>query len=249
MEQKDLRAYNDTEFTTEEAAEWHAEFDARTKSSQVGYNSIDELATKVKAAETGKQDTLGNGSIDTDKLANKSVTQDKIADDAVGSDQVADNTIKADQLAVTGNGQDGDILESNGDGTFSWTNAPSSSVGDNSINHEKLTDEFTGVTDLTAASSVDIDFSSAAVFRLTPSGNTILNILNPRIGVKTIVLMGDGIAHGISFEFSENPGAASFYRISGVFEGELGYPYLISLQCTDDRIYKEFWYTISDPIW
>ena len=247
MEQKDLRAYNNTEFSTQEAAEWHAEFDARTESAQRGYNSIDELATKVKAVEAEKQDVLGNGDINTDKLANNAVTQDKIADDAVGAGQVADNAIGADQLAVTGNGQDGDILESNGDGTFSWTSAPSLSVEDNSINHAKLTSEFTGVEVLTAASSVDINFSSAAVFRLTPNGNTILNILNPKIGVKSIVLIGDGTAHGITFTVSGSSGAPEFIRISGEFAGEAGVKYLFSLQCTDDRTNEEFWYTISEP--
>ncbi|MDB0610846.1 hypothetical protein PL371_02950, partial [Tenacibaculum maritimum] len=51
MIQKNIRDFNGTEFSVIEATEWHKEFNDRTKSIQNGYNSIDNLATKLKALE------------------------------------------------------------------------------------------------------------------------------------------------------------------------------------------------------
>lgn len=48
MKQKTIREFNSKEFTVTEAAEWHKEFNDRTKSTQTGFNSIDELATIVQ---------------------------------------------------------------------------------------------------------------------------------------------------------------------------------------------------------
>lgn len=60
MIQKTIRAFNDTTFTPTEAAEWLQELVDRTKSSQEGYNSIDELASLVKLLELATQ-ALQNG--------------------------------------------------------------------------------------------------------------------------------------------------------------------------------------------
>lgn len=51
MIQKTIRDFNGVEFSVAEAAEWHKEFNDRTRSSQNGYNSVDELATKLQALE------------------------------------------------------------------------------------------------------------------------------------------------------------------------------------------------------
>ena len=47
MEQQNIREYNGVTFTIEEAAAWLLELDRRTKSSQNGRNSIDELASAI----------------------------------------------------------------------------------------------------------------------------------------------------------------------------------------------------------
>lgn len=51
MEQKTIREWNNVQYSAEEGAEIFKEFDDRTKSGQTGYNSIDELATKVQLTE------------------------------------------------------------------------------------------------------------------------------------------------------------------------------------------------------
>lgn len=48
MNQKFIRPYGGQTYTVAEGAELLAELDARTASSQNGYNSIDELATQLK---------------------------------------------------------------------------------------------------------------------------------------------------------------------------------------------------------
>ena len=51
MNQNNIRQHNGTTFTVPEAAAWLKELDDRTKSSETGYNSINELAAKVKTNE------------------------------------------------------------------------------------------------------------------------------------------------------------------------------------------------------
>lgn len=51
MEQKPIRPYDGQEYTIEEAAEWLQELDDRTSSDNEGYNSIEELSTKLKLLE------------------------------------------------------------------------------------------------------------------------------------------------------------------------------------------------------
>ncbi len=256
MVQKTIRDFNNKEFTVAEAAEWHKELNDRTKSTQTGYNSVDELATKVKAVEAGGQ-TLSDGSVTTAKLASKAVSTAKIADgavdtlqvknDAIDSSKIKDNAVGAAALNVSGNGTTGELLKSDGDGSFSWVTAPSVSVGSGSIDYAKLHNEFKGKTTITPAASVTIDFSANAVFRLTPNANTTLNISNPRIGTKTIVLIGSGTAYSLVWKVTGTKGTPSFNLISGEFKGDSGVKYLISIECTDDGTNEEFWYTISKP--
>lgn len=59
-------------------------------------------------------------SIGTDDLVDGSVTQDKLADNSVCSAQIIDNCVTADELNVDGDGTAGQVLISDGDGSFSW---------------------------------------------------------------------------------------------------------------------------------
>ena len=49
------------------------------------------------------------------------VTSSEIATNAVGSDEIAANSVGASELKVGSNGSSGQVLTSDGDGTFSWT--------------------------------------------------------------------------------------------------------------------------------
>jgi len=56
MNQTNIRPYNNQTFTVDEAAAWLKELNDRTKSSQVGRNSINELATLVAGLVNNKLD-------------------------------------------------------------------------------------------------------------------------------------------------------------------------------------------------
>jgi len=64
--------------------------------------------------------SIGANKVITDKILNNNVTIDKMANDSVGADELVDNSVGAAALNVSGNGSNGNILKSDGDGSFSW---------------------------------------------------------------------------------------------------------------------------------
>ena len=65
-------------------------------------------------------------------------------------------------------------------------------VADDSITYSKLADEFTTIDPLTAASTVDIDFSDAQVYTLTITEATTITFSSVSTGmVKDIIVTGD----------------------------------------------------------
>ena len=64
--------------------------------------------------------SIGAGKVITDKILDNNVTISKMANDSVGADELVDNSVGAAALNVSGNGSDGNILKSDGDGSFSW---------------------------------------------------------------------------------------------------------------------------------
>ena len=64
--------------------------------------------------------SIGAGKVITDKILDNNVTIDKMANDSVGADELVDNSVGAAALNVSGNGSNGNILKSDGDGSFSW---------------------------------------------------------------------------------------------------------------------------------
>lgn len=84
----------------------------------------------VQQEITANAFNVADGSITTAKLAADAVTGAKIADDAVDTEHlaadavdaaaIADNVVGAAALNVSGNGTSGQLLQSDGDGSFSW---------------------------------------------------------------------------------------------------------------------------------
>ena len=64
--------------------------------------------------------SIGAGKVITDKILDNNVTISKMANDSVGADELVDNSVGAAALNVSGNGSNGNILKSDGDGSFSW---------------------------------------------------------------------------------------------------------------------------------
>lgn len=59
--------------------------------------------------------------VDTTQLVDGAVTTAKIEDDAVTAAKIGDNEVGAAALNVSGDGTSGQVLASDGDGSFSWT--------------------------------------------------------------------------------------------------------------------------------
>ena len=58
MEQKEFKPYDGSPWSIDEGSKMQQEWNDRTQSSQDGYNSIDELASKVKNAEANQVDGI-----------------------------------------------------------------------------------------------------------------------------------------------------------------------------------------------
>jgi hypothetical protein len=79
-------------------------------------------AIAVSGDITGTANFDGSAGISiSSTLANNAVTNAKMADDAVNSAEIADGAVDPIHLAGLGaNGTSGQVLQSDGDGTFSW---------------------------------------------------------------------------------------------------------------------------------
>ena len=61
------------------------------------------------------------GYITTDGIADNAITLPKMADNSVSSAEIVDNSVTADELNVDGDGEVGQSLVSDGDGSMSWS--------------------------------------------------------------------------------------------------------------------------------
>lgn len=63
---------------------------------------------------------LEDGSVTTAKLADSSVTSAKIVDGTIATADIADDAVTAAKLNISGNGTSGQVVQSDGDGSFSY---------------------------------------------------------------------------------------------------------------------------------
>ena len=93
-------------------------------------NYVDGVTSNIQTQLNAKQATLTTGDISTTLIADDAVTADKIADDAVGTAAIAANAVTATEIAanavgaselnISGNGTSGQVVQSDGDGSFSY---------------------------------------------------------------------------------------------------------------------------------
>jgi len=101
--------------------------------------------------------------------------------------------------------------------------------------------EFTTASALTAAATINVDYTAAQVFTLTPNANTTLNITNAVIGVsKVIVVTGAGGSYTVGFTVGGTAG--TFNRMSGEYDNTASKKNFIQITCVSAT---EFWYSIS----
>ena len=102
--------------------------------------------------------------------------------------------------------------------------------------------EFQTVTDLVASSTIDIDWNSSQVFRLTPTSSTTFTFSDYKIGmVKILIATGAGSSYTLSF-----PTGAT--RLGGAYDDTSGTKNFIQIICVDDDGTPEFYYTITQPV-
>lgn len=115
-------------------------------------------------------------------------------------------------------------------------------VLDDSISFTKLADEFTTANTLTAAATVNIDFSAAEVFTLTPDQNTTFNITNPKIGItKTIIVTGAGGSYTAD-TWTVGGSSGTFNKIGGTYDDTTSTKNFYQITCVSAT---EFWYSIN----
>lgn len=120
-------------------------------------------------------------------------------------------------------------------------NVTTGKLATSSVTSIKVGTEFTTATVLTPAAAIDVNYTAAQVFTLTPNANTTLNITNPVIGVtKAIVVTGAGGSYTVGFTVGGSAG--TFNKISGDYDDTSGKKNFIQITCVAAT---EFWYTIS----
>jgi hypothetical protein len=120
-------------------------------------------------------------------------------------------------------------------------NVTTGKLATSSVTSVKVGTEFTTTSALTAAATIDVDYTAAQVFTLTPNANTTLNITNPVIGVsKVIVVTGAGGTNTVGFTVGGSAG--TFNKISGDYSDTAAAKNFIQITCVGAT---EFWYTIS----
>ena len=144
-------------------------------------------------------------------MALTKVTSNVLADNAVTTGKILDSNVTTGKLATS------------------------------SVTSVKVGTEFTTASALTAAATINVDYTAAQVFTLTPNANTTLNITNAVIGVsKVIVVTGAGGTNTVGFTVGGSAG--TFNRISGTYDDTAAAKNFIQITCVGAT---EFWYTIS----
>ncbi len=134
---------------------------------------------------------------------------------------------------------DGSSLALSGDATLS---SGAITISNNAIDYEKVDNEFTTSSALTAGATIDVDFDSAQVFTLTPNANTTFNITNPKIGVtKTIIVTGSGGGYTAN-TWTVGGSSGTFNRIAGTYDDASSTKNLYQITCVSAT---EFWYSIN----
>ena len=222
MNQKSIRAFNDTQYTKLETEELVTELFDRTNSSQTGYNSIDELATILKTVE---------GAYTLDIVANYLVLK---------KENVVLSTMDLSVYI-----DDTNLSRLTGGSINPGTNIATFTRDDNStfeIDFSNLADiKEVGYSDLKAEftarvliASSDVDFSIGAVFYKTLDAPTTLTFSNTEIGlIKTMVITPAGFA----LSLTGNLTIGSEFKTDAVNH--------IQIECTDTN---EFWISISQTI-
>lgn len=145
-----------------------------------GTNTIAQTSSGITGVTLGALATLNT--VGTSQIDNDSITAAKIQDEVITYDKIAPNTIGAGVLNVSGNGSSGQILASDGDGSFSWVDdaqvtvdASLSSISANPVENHVVYDALALKASLAGSSSQNFNANDLTVAGdLTVSGTTTI---------------------------------------------------------------------------
>ena len=166
------------------------------------------------AATTVATGNIANSAITSGKIAAGAVGTAKLADNAVSAAKIANNVVGAAALNVSGNGSSGQVLVSDGDGSFSWQDAGS----DIDVNTSNLTARLAELGDVTISQSgqtVTIGDELRVTGNLTVTGttttvnSTTVTVDDPifTLGGDTAPASDDNKDRGIEFRYHDGTNA------------------------------------------
>ena len=173
--------------------------------------ALTKVTSNVLADNAVTTGKILDSNVTTGKLAAESVTSGKLAVDSVTTSNILDSNVTTGKLATS------------------------------SVTSVKVGTEFTTVAVLTPGATIEVSYTAAQVFTLTPNANTTLNITNPIIGVtKTIIVTGAGGTNTIAY--TVGGAAGTFNLIAGEYDDTSAKKNFIQITCVSAT---EFWYSIS----
>lgn len=136
---------------------------------------------------------------------------------------------------------DGSSLAFSGDATLS---SGTVTISNDAIDYEKIDDEFSTLSALTPAATVNLDFDAAQIFTLTPSANTTFNITNPKVGVtKTLIVTGTGNSYTAD-TWTVGGSSGTFNKLGGTYDDTSATKNFYQITCISAT---EFYYSIGQP--
>jgi len=158
----------------------------------------DNASTSAKGVASFSSDNfaVSSGAV---TIKDGGVVTAELADDAVTAAKIAANAVDATALNISGDGTSGQILQSDGDGSFSYTNAATANDSTLTITAGdglKTGGTFTTNQSSDSAVTLNIDVSDFAGRGLADDGseNLILDISNANMTTATSIAQGDLLA-------------------------------------------------------
>jgi hypothetical protein len=102
---------------------------ARTNLGLGALSVLDTVDTAQIDADAIDGTKIADDSIDSEHIVDGSIDTVHIGDSQITSAKIANNNVTADELNVSGDGTSGQVLLSDGDGSFSWGDAITKTTG------------------------------------------------------------------------------------------------------------------------
>ena len=166
--------------------------------SAVGTTQITDgsVTTAKLGADAVDGTKIADDSIDSEHYVDGSIDTVHIGDSQVTSAKIANDNVTADELNVSGDGTSGQVLSSDGDGSFSWVDQVSG-IGDGQT-----------ISNLTSSRSTGVTYTNS-------TGRTIVAMVYITYGAYggSTAYVDSKVCGSFSNQFGDRPGYASFTLI------------------------------------